>query len=127
ADARAGDPRIRERLTLTGVGTCHGGCRQNLPRPYPGAGAPPGSLPQGRGSSVIQPGGIRGRPPDRVARGLPHQHQTPRVENGIQYGDLLKYVDFQYVARAAALNAATLAALAYAPPAPTNVRILTKA
>ena len=56
-----------------------------------------------------------------------HQHQTPRVENGIQYGDLLKYVDFQYVARVAALNAATLAALAYAPPAPTNVRILTKA
>lgn len=55
-----------------------------------------------------------------------HQHQTPRVENGIQYGDLLKYVDFQYVARVASLNAATLAVLAYAPPAPTNVRILTQ-
>lgn len=56
-----------------------------------------------------------------------HQHQTPRVENGIQYGDLLKFVDFQYVARVAALNAATLAVLAYAPPAPANVRILAKA
>lgn len=55
-----------------------------------------------------------------------HQHQTPRVENGIQYGDLLKYVDFQYVARVASLNAATLAVLAYAPPAPTNVQILAK-
>ena len=55
-----------------------------------------------------------------------HQHQTPRVENGVQYGDLLKFVDFQYVAHVAALNAATLATLAYAPPAPTHVRILTR-
>jgi hypothetical protein len=56
-----------------------------------------------------------------------HQHQTPRVDNGIQYGDLLTYVDFQYVAGVAAVNAATLAVLAYAPPVPTNVRIRTKA
>jgi hypothetical protein len=53
-----------------------------------------------------------------------HQHQTPRVENGVQYGDLLKFVDLQYVAHVAALNAATLATLAFAPAAPTNVRIL---
>ncbi len=55
-----------------------------------------------------------------------HQHQTPRVANGVQYGDLLQFVDFQYVARVAALNAATLATLAYAPQAPAHVRILTQ-
>jgi hypothetical protein len=55
-----------------------------------------------------------------------HQHQNVRTENGVEYGDLLKFVDFQYVAHVAALNAATLATLAYAPPAPTNVRVVTK-
>lgn len=55
-----------------------------------------------------------------------HQHQTLRAQNGIEYGDLPKFVDFQYVARVAAVNAATLATLASAPPPPTNVRILTK-
>ena len=55
-----------------------------------------------------------------------HQHQNLRTENGVEYGDLLKYVDFQYVAHVAALNAATLATLAYAPPAPANVRVVTK-
>ncbi len=55
-----------------------------------------------------------------------HQHQNVRTENGVEYGDLLKFVDFQYVARVTALNAATLATLAYAPPAPVNVRVVTK-
>jgi hypothetical protein len=55
-----------------------------------------------------------------------HQHQNVRTENGVEYGDLLKFVDFQYVAHVAALNAATLATLAYAPPAPVNVRVVTK-
>ena len=55
-----------------------------------------------------------------------HQHQTPRVEQGIEYGDLLKFVDFEYVAHVAQLNAATLATLAAAPAPPQNVRILTK-
>jgi hypothetical protein len=55
-----------------------------------------------------------------------HQHQDVRVENGVQYGDLLKFVDFRYIARVTELNAAALAALAYAPPAPVNVRILTR-
>jgi hypothetical protein len=55
-----------------------------------------------------------------------HQHQNVRTENGVEYGDLLKFVDFQYVAHVAALNAATLATLAFAPPAPVNVRIVTK-
>jgi hypothetical protein len=56
-----------------------------------------------------------------------HQHQTVRVENGVQYGDLLKFVDFNYVAKVARLNAATLATLAAAPSEPQNVRILTRA
>jgi hypothetical protein len=55
-----------------------------------------------------------------------HQHQNIRTENGVEYGDLLKFVDFEYVAHVAALNAATLGTLAYAPPPPENVRIVTK-
>jgi hypothetical protein len=55
-----------------------------------------------------------------------HQHQNVRTENGVEYGDLLKFVDFHYVAHVAALNAATLATLAYAPPAPAQVRVVTK-
>ena len=56
-----------------------------------------------------------------------HQHQNVRVENGTQFGDLLQYVDFNYVANVARLNAATLATLASAPGQPQNVRILTTA
>jgi hypothetical protein len=53
------------------------------------------------------------------------QHQNVRTENGIEYGDLLKFVDFDYVARVARLNALTLAALAAAPAPPADVKILT--
>jgi hypothetical protein len=55
-----------------------------------------------------------------------HQHQNIRTENGIEYGDLPKFVDFDYVANVARLNAATLASLAFAPSPPGKVRILTK-
>jgi hypothetical protein len=55
-----------------------------------------------------------------------HQHQNVRTENGIEYGDLPKFVDFDYVAHVARLNAATLASLASAPAPPANVHILTK-
>jgi len=55
-----------------------------------------------------------------------HQHQNVRMENGIQYGDLPKFVDFDYVAHVARLNAATLASLAAAPAPPENVHLLTK-
>jgi hypothetical protein len=51
-----------------------------------------------------------------------HQHQNVRVENGVQYGDLLQFVDFNYVARVARLNAATMAVLASAPAPPVNVQ-----
>ncbi len=55
-----------------------------------------------------------------------HQHQNVRTENGIEYGDLPKFVDYDYVAHVARLNAATLAALASAPAPPANVKMLTK-
>jgi hypothetical protein len=55
-----------------------------------------------------------------------HQHQNVRTENGIEFGDSLKFVDFDYVARVARLNAATLASLAAAPAPPANVHLLTK-
>ena len=56
-----------------------------------------------------------------------HQHQTLRTENGIEYGDLPKFVDFNYVARVAKLEVAVLASLASAPAPPAHVRLLTKA
>ncbi len=55
-----------------------------------------------------------------------HQHQNLRTENGIEYGDLPKFVDYDYTANVARLNAATLASLASAPAPPLNVRLLTK-
>ena len=55
-----------------------------------------------------------------------HQHQNVRTENGIEYGDLPKFVNFDYVARVARLNAATLASLAAAPGPPENVKLVTK-
>jgi Peptidase family M28 len=54
-----------------------------------------------------------------------HQHENPRTENGIEFGDLPKFVDYNYVANVARLNAATLASLASAPAAPAKVRLMT--
>ena len=55
-----------------------------------------------------------------------HQHQNVRTENGVEYGDLPKFVNFDYVAQVARLNAATLASLASGPAPPTKVKMLTK-
>ncbi|HEX4423994.1 MAG TPA: M28 family metallopeptidase [Terriglobales bacterium] len=55
-----------------------------------------------------------------------HEHQNVRTENGVEYGDLPKFVNFDYVAGVAKLNAATLASLAAAPPSPGKVRLQTK-
>jgi len=54
-----------------------------------------------------------------------HQHQHLRTENGIEYGDLLKFDDFNYIAQVARLNMATLATLADTPGIPQNVHIVT--
>jgi hypothetical protein len=55
-----------------------------------------------------------------------HQHQNVRTENGIEYGDVPKFVNFDYVASVARINAATLASLASAPAPPATVRLQTK-
>ncbi len=55
-----------------------------------------------------------------------HQHQNVRTEGGVEYGDLIKFDDFAYMAKVARLNAATLATLASGPGMPTNVKVVTK-
>ncbi len=51
------------------------------------------------------------------------QHQDIRFEDGIEYGDKLKFVNFDYAAKLTAVNAITMANLAWAPPSPKNVAI----
>ncbi|MHB1168512.1 MAG: M28 family peptidase [Longimicrobiales bacterium] len=51
------------------------------------------------------------------------QHQDLRTENGIEFGDVIEWVDFDYAARLTGVNAAVLASLAWAPAAPQNVSI----
>ncbi len=51
------------------------------------------------------------------------QHQDIRTENGIEYGDVLKHVNFDYAKKLTAVNAISMASLAWAPPAPENVKI----
>ncbi|HEY7196805.1 MAG TPA: M28 family metallopeptidase [Gaiellaceae bacterium] len=52
-----------------------------------------------------------------------HEHQNVRVESGVQFGDLPRFVDFEYVAQVARVNAAALAALADGPAAPQGVKV----
>ena len=52
-----------------------------------------------------------------------HQHQNVRTENGIQYGDLLEFMDFEYLRKNAAMNLANLANLAKSPGMPDSVKI----
>ncbi|MEV0622961.1 M28 family metallopeptidase [Nonomuraea sp. NPDC050404] len=54
-----------------------------------------------------------------------HQHQDVRVEDGVQYGDLLRFVDNDYVARVTQVNLAALAVLARAPRSPGRAAIVT--
>jgi len=58
------------------------------------------------------------------AEDFAHQHQDVRVENGVQFGDLPEFCDFEYIAGVARVNAATLWSLAQGPGTPKNVRIL---
>ena len=51
------------------------------------------------------------------------QHQDIRTENGIEYGDKIKFVNFDYAKKLTAVNAINLASIAWAPPSPKNVRI----
>ncbi len=51
------------------------------------------------------------------------QHQDVRIEDGVQYGDVVEGVNFDYAARLTAVNAISLAGIAWAPPAPAGVEI----
>jgi len=52
-----------------------------------------------------------------------HEHQTPRTENGVEYGDLEKYLDFTFLGNVALENAEPLRQLAMAPAAPGKVTL----
>ncbi len=52
-----------------------------------------------------------------------HQHQDVRKENGIQYGDLLEFIDFEYLRKNTGMNLSSLANLAKAPAMPQEVKI----
>lgn len=52
-----------------------------------------------------------------------HQHQDTRVENGVQYGDLEEFLDYEYIARVAKVDLAAMWSLANAPGKATNVRV----
>jgi hypothetical protein len=52
-----------------------------------------------------------------------HQHQTPRTESGIEYGDFEKYLNFTFMGDVARDNAEALRQLALAPAAPTSAKL----
>ncbi|MEP6847268.1 MAG: M28 family metallopeptidase [Acidobacteriota bacterium] len=54
-----------------------------------------------------------------------HQHQTVKMVEGKQYGDLPEFVDFEYIANVTRINLIGLANLAVAPAKPKNVGIIT--
>ena len=82
---------------------------------------------------------------DRIARGSDHmsfarvgfpgvrlsearedyrrEHQTPRVENGVDYGDNLAHFDALYASRMCKALAAAIASLAFAPAPPAQVTL----
>ena len=51
------------------------------------------------------------------------QHQDIREEGGIAYGDVLEHVNFDYAAKLTAVNAISLASLAWAPTPPETVAL----
>jgi hypothetical protein len=54
-----------------------------------------------------------------------HQHQDVRVVDGVQFGDLPEFCDFDFIAGVARVNAAALWSMAIAPGTPKNVRVIT--
>jgi hypothetical protein len=51
------------------------------------------------------------------------QHQDLRTEDGVEYGDVIEGVNFDYARKLTSLNVVTLAGLAAAPPFPVEVSI----
>ncbi|GAA2656606.1 M20/M25/M40 family metallo-hydrolase [Paractinoplanes durhamensis] len=69
---------------------------------------------------------LRGYPAARFTEpreNFAHEHQDVRVVDGVQYGDLIEFCDFGYIARVARVNAAALWSLAQAPGTPRGVVI----
>jgi hypothetical protein len=52
-----------------------------------------------------------------------HQHQTPRTENGVEYGDQMKYLNFTFMGNVARDNAEALRQLVLAPAPPKDVKL----
>ena len=52
-----------------------------------------------------------------------HQHQTPRTENGVEFGDLPKFMDFEVLSSVARINAASLDRLGNAPVPPAEATV----
>lgn len=52
-----------------------------------------------------------------------HEHQTPRTENGIEYGDFEKFLNFTFMGSVALDNAEALRQLAMAPAQPAKPRL----
>src|SRR5258705_11827842 len=55
-----------------------------------------------------------------------HQHQDVRMENGIQYGDLPEFMDFEYLRKNTCLNLSNLANLAKSPSMQQEVKVDTR-
>jgi hypothetical protein len=53
-----------------------------------------------------------------------HEHQNVRVENGVQFGDLIDFVDFDFTTRVAKVNACAIWSLSQGPGTPKNVKIV---
>jgi Zn-dependent M28 family amino/carboxypeptidase len=67
-----------------------------------------------------------GFPAVRISEGAENydrQHQDLRTENGVEYGDTIEGVDFDYLGQVARLNVVAMAALANAPASPLGVTI----
>jgi hypothetical protein len=52
-----------------------------------------------------------------------HQHEDVRSVAGVEFGDTIANVDFSYLAKVTATNLLAAAAMANAPPPPTDVKI----
>jgi hypothetical protein len=68
----------------------------------------------------------RGYPAARITEpreNFNHEHRNVEVIAGVEFGDRLEFVDFQYTARVAKVNAAALWALATHPATPKNVQV----
>jgi hypothetical protein len=73
---------------------------------------------------------LQGYPAARLseeAENFAHEHQDVRVVDGVQFGDLIEFCDFDFIAGVARVNLATFWSLATSPGTPKNVRIDTTA